>query len=80
MYRIGIDLGGTNIAVGVVNDRYEIVARRSVPTGAERRRRRSSGTWATPWRRLCGRRDSRRWTAPLWALAPPVPATPRRGW
>ena len=30
--------------------------------------------------RLCGRRDSRRWTAPLWALAPPVPATPRRGW
>lgn len=36
MYRIGIDLGGTNIAVGVVNDRYEIVARRSVPTGAER--------------------------------------------
>ena len=36
MYCIGIDLGGTNIAVGVVNDRYEIVARRSVPTGAER--------------------------------------------
>ena len=36
MYRIGIDLGGTNIAIGVVNDRYEIVARRSVPTGAER--------------------------------------------
>lgn len=36
MYRIGIDLGGTNIAVGVVNDHYEIVARRSVPTGAER--------------------------------------------
>ena len=35
-YCIGIDLGGTNIAVGVVNDRYEIVVRRSVPTGAER--------------------------------------------
>lgn len=26
MYRIGIDLGGTNIKAGVVNDRYEIVA------------------------------------------------------
>ena len=36
MKYLGIDLGGTNIAVGVVNDRYEIVARRSVPTGAER--------------------------------------------
>lgn len=36
MYRIGIDLGGTNIAVGVVNDRYEIVAQHSVPTRAHR--------------------------------------------
>lgn len=26
MYRIGIDLGGTNIVAGVVNDQYEIVA------------------------------------------------------
>ncbi len=36
MYRIGIDLGGTNIAVGVVNEKYEIVAHHSVPTGASR--------------------------------------------
>ena len=36
MYRIGIDLGGTNIAVGVVNENYEIVAHHSVPTGATR--------------------------------------------
>ena len=36
MYRIGIDLGGTNIAVGLVNEKYEIVAHHSVPTGATR--------------------------------------------
>jgi len=36
MYRIGIDLGGTNIAVGIVNEKYEIVAMHSVPTGASR--------------------------------------------
>ena len=36
MYRIGIDLGGTNIAVGVVNEEYEIVAEASLPTGAQR--------------------------------------------
>ncbi len=36
MYRIGIDLGGTNIAAGIVNENYEIVAKASVPTGAER--------------------------------------------
>lgn len=36
MYRIGIDLGGTNIAAGVVDESQHIVAETSVPTGAER--------------------------------------------
>ncbi len=36
MYRIGIDLGGTNIAAGIVNENFEIIAKASVPTGAER--------------------------------------------
>ena len=36
MYRIGIDLGGTNIAAGLVNEEYKIVAKASVPTDAER--------------------------------------------
>ena len=36
MYRIGIDLGGTNIAAGLVNESYELVGKKSVPTGAER--------------------------------------------
>ena len=40
MYRIGIDLGGTNIAAGIVNEKFEIVAKDSVPTvvteGADR--------------------------------------------
>jgi len=36
MYRIGVDLGGTNIAVGLVNERHEMIAYTSVPTGAKR--------------------------------------------
>ena len=36
MYRIGIDLGGTNIAAGIVNDAFEIVCKASIPTGAHR--------------------------------------------
>ncbi len=32
MYRIGIDLGGTNIAGGVVDESYSIIAKASVPT------------------------------------------------
>lgn len=34
MYRIGIDLGGTNIAVGLVNEKYQIVSKDSAPTRA----------------------------------------------
>ena len=36
MYRIGVDLGGTNIVAGIVNDKYEIVAKASRPTNAPR--------------------------------------------
>ena len=36
MYYIGVDLGGTNIAVGVVNEKFEILKKGSVPTNADR--------------------------------------------
>ena len=36
MYYIGIDLGGTNIAVGIVNENHEIIAKGSTPTLANR--------------------------------------------
>ena len=36
MYYIGVDLGGTNIAVGVVNEKFEILKKGSVPTNANR--------------------------------------------
>ena len=36
MYYIGIDLGGTNIAAGIVNEKYEIVKKKSTPTMANR--------------------------------------------
>ncbi len=36
IYTIGVDLGGTNIAAGIVNDHMQIVKKASVPTRAER--------------------------------------------
>jgi len=36
MYRIGIDLGGTNVAVGIVDNDNKIVIKGSVPTDAKR--------------------------------------------
>ena len=36
MYRIGVDLGGTNIAVGVVDDSYKIIGKGKVKTNAPR--------------------------------------------
>lgn len=35
-YYLGIDLGGTNIAAGVVNEDYKIIGRSSVKTGLPR--------------------------------------------
>ena len=35
-YSIGVDLGGTNIAVGLVDESYRIVKKGSVPTLAQR--------------------------------------------
>ena len=41
MYYLGIDLGGTNIAVGIVDENNQIIARAS--------------RLLTPWRRLLAR-------------------------
>ena len=35
-YSIGVDLGGTNIAVGIVDESYQIIKKGSVPTLAQR--------------------------------------------
>ena len=37
MYRIGVDLGGTNIAAGIVDSEYRILKKKSVPTRAKER-------------------------------------------
>ena len=36
MYYLGVDLGGTNIAVGLVDENFKIVLKDKVPTGASR--------------------------------------------
>lgn len=36
MFYLGVDLGGTNIAIGLVNEKYEIVLKDKVRTGAGR--------------------------------------------
>ena len=36
MYRLGIDLGGTNIVAGVVDENYEIIAKASCKTNVPR--------------------------------------------
>lgn len=55
MYRIGIDLGGTNIAAGIVNEAYEIVCQDSVPTGATRAPEAIAEDMAALCHALCGK-------------------------
>ncbi len=53
MYRIGIDLGGTNIAAGIVNEKFEILTQGSVPTNAGRPGVEIVEDMATLCRELC---------------------------
>lgn len=38
-YRIGIDLGGTNIAAGIVDENLRIIKKASIPTAGTARRK-----------------------------------------
>ena len=53
MYRIGIDLGGTNIAAGLVNENYEIIAKDSTPTLVGRPSEEIVADIATLCKKLC---------------------------
>ncbi len=54
MYRIGIDLGGTNIAVGLVNDEHKIVAKKTTPTLANREAEAIAADMARLCLEICG--------------------------
>ena len=44
-YYIGIDLGGTNIKAGVVNEEFEIIAKATCKTNLPRPAGRSARIW-----------------------------------
>ena len=53
MYRIGIDLGGTNIAAGIVDSEYRIVHKASVPTEAQRPAEQIAASMAALCHQIC---------------------------
>lgn len=53
MYRIGIDLGGTNIAVGLVDGEFKIVKKLSTPTLAKRPAEEIVGDMAQLCKKVC---------------------------
>ena len=53
MYRIGVDLGGTNIAVGLVDSDFKIVSKLSCPTGADRAPEEIVADMASLCKKLC---------------------------
>lgn len=53
-YAIGIDLGGTNIAAGIVDETYAQIAQESIPTGASRPWQDVAADMAALALRLCG--------------------------
>ena len=57
MYRIGIDLGGTNIAAGIVDKDLNLLYTASVPTGADRAPALIMDDMAALCRKLCADHD-----------------------
>ena len=57
MYRIGIDLGGTNIAVGLVDENYEIVVKKTTPTLAKRESEAIVADMARLCREVCAEKN-----------------------
>ena len=53
MLRIGIDLGGTNIAAGIVDENGKLLFKKSVPTGAFRKKEEIIDDIASLCRSLC---------------------------
>ena len=53
MYRIGIDLGGTNIAAGIVDSEFRIVCKASVPTEAQRPAEQIAASIAALCNKIC---------------------------
>ena len=57
MYRIGIDLGGTNIAVGLVDENYKIVVKKTTPTLAKRESEAIVADMARLCREVCAEKN-----------------------
>ena len=55
MYRIGIDLGGTNIAAGIVNEEFKIIAKDSIPTDSARPAEEIAADIAAVCKKVCAR-------------------------
>ena len=57
-YYIGIDLGGTNIAVGLVDENYKIVVKKTTPTLAKRESEAIVADMARLCREVCEAKDA----------------------
>ena len=53
-YYIGVDLGGTNIAIGITDEKYNILVKGSVPTLAKRGPEAITADMAALAKKLCG--------------------------
>ena len=46
-YYLGLDVGGTNMVAGVVDENHQIIAKESIPTQAKKRFSKQACKWKT---------------------------------
>lgn len=79
MYSIGIDLGGTNIAAGLVNEEFKIISKASVETRAEREADEIVKDMGAVCRKLCEDNGLKVEDIASVGIATPGTADPERG-
>lgn len=80
MYRIGIDLGGTNIVAGLVNDKLTIVDRTEVKTDTPRSARSIAADLSSMVKLLMDRNHLKREDIASVGVGVPCTANPETGW
>ena len=71
-YYLGLDVGGTNMVAGVVDENHQIIAKESIPHKPDAQSRRSPPTWRKSAKKRFSKQACKWKTSLLGASACPV--------
>lgn len=79
MHRLGLDVGGTNLAAGVVDEEYNMISKLSVPAGADRTIKEITDDMVWVAREAIKKADLRPEDISFWGIGMPSCVNPNTG-